>query len=344
MKAYVLEDIVKLEYKDVDLPEIAEDEALVEIKATGICASDIPRIFETGTYTFPTIPGHEFSGVVRAVKGNSKWLNKRVGVFPLIPCKRCQQCLEKKYEMCKQYSYLGSRTDGGFAEYVKVPIWNLIELPENITYEKAAMIEPAAVALHAIRKLDIQMINNAVVYGAGTIGLLCGMWLRKLGVENVMIVAKHPTQKEFAKKMGFNNVCGIYDVDPVEWILNFTDNKGAQVVFECVGSNESIINSILSAQPCGKIVVVGNPKEDTEIPKNAYWQILRKQLEIVGSWNSTFDHIESDDWHITLRGIEDGTLPVHKLITHKILFENLNQGLIILKEKKEYAVKIMAIR
>ena len=344
MKAYVLEGIGKLEYKDVDIPEINEDEVIVEVKAAGICGSDIPRVFETGTYTFPTIPGHEFAGVVSFVKGNHELLNKRVGIFPLIPCKRCQQCLEKKYEMCRKYDYLGSRSDGGFAEYVKVPIWNLIELPDDVTYKEAAMLEPTAVALHAIRKVNIEKVSSAVVYGAGTIGLLCAMWLRRFGVAKVMIIAKHFKQKEFAHKIGFDNICGIYDEDPVEWILSATDGQGAQVVFECVGSNESIANSLLLAKPCGKVVVVGNPKEDVEIPKNAYWQILRKQLEVIGTWNSTFDHIEEDDWHMTLKCIEDKTIPVNKLITHEIPFEKLNQGLVMLKEKREHAVKVMGTR
>lgn len=344
MKAYVLEGIGKLEFKDVEVPEINEDEVIVEVKAAGICGSDIPRIFETGTYNFPTIPGHEFSGIVCAAKDSSEWLNKRVGIFPLIPCKKCPQCLEKRYEMCKQYDYLGSRSDGGFAEYVKVPIWNLIELPEGVTYEEAAMLEPTSVALHAVRKIEVKETNSAVVYGAGTIGLLCAMWLRKFGVKKVMIIAKYPKQKAFAEKIGFDNVCGIYDKDPIEWVLNATDGQGAQAVFECVGSSESITNSILSARPCGKIVVVGNPKTDVELPKNIYWQILRKQYKVIGTWNSSFDHIKEDDWHIALKSIEDKTLPVYKLITNKMLFENLSQGLVMLKEKTEHAVKVMGLR
>ena len=128
MKAYVLEGIGELVYKDVPIPRLHEDEALVEVVNAGICGSDIPRIFETGTYHFPTIPGHEFAGVVRDVGGkeHADWLGKRVGVFPLIPCMQCEQCKKKNYEMCQAYNYLGSRTDGGFAEYAAVPVWNLI--------------------------------------------------------------------------------------------------------------------------------------------------------------------------------------------------------------------------
>ena len=92
---------------------------MIEVQAAGICGSDIPRIFTTGTYHFPTIPGHEFSGKVVEVFDESgvSWLGKRVGIFPLIPCKECAPCQKEAYEMCTNYNYLGSRCDGGFAEY-----------------------------------------------------------------------------------------------------------------------------------------------------------------------------------------------------------------------------------
>ena len=85
---------------------------------------------------------------------SDSWIGKRTGVFPLIPCRRCRSCSERRYEMCRGYSYLGSRRDGGFAEYVVVPEWNLIELAANVSYEEAAMSEPMAVAVHAIRRVQ----------------------------------------------------------------------------------------------------------------------------------------------------------------------------------------------
>ena len=105
MKAYVLEDINKLVYKDVDIPKCSRGWALVKVKASGICSSDIPRIYKKGTYHFPTIPGHEFSGIVESVgdEKDKKYIGKKVGVFPLIPCRKCIQCLNKHYEMCSNY-------------------------------------------------------------------------------------------------------------------------------------------------------------------------------------------------------------------------------------------------
>ncbi len=105
-----------------DETAIKENEVLVRVKAAGICGSDIPRIYNGGAYFYPLIPGHEFSGQVEKCgsAAENKWSGKRVGIFPLIPCGECGPCKKKQYEMCRKYSYLGSRRHGGFAEYVAV--------------------------------------------------------------------------------------------------------------------------------------------------------------------------------------------------------------------------------
>lgn len=133
MKAYVLEGINQLAYKDV-----------------------------------PT-QHHSFARIVRqtGAEANNHLVGRRAGVFPLIPCMKCEQCQKKDYEMCQAYNYLGSRTDGGFAEYVVAPVWNLIELPDDVSMEDAAMLEPTCVALHAIRRADMTNVTSAAVYGCG---------------------------------------------------------------------------------------------------------------------------------------------------------------------------------
>ena len=121
MKAYVLNKIGDLSYENVPVPELRKDWALIKVKAAGICSSDIPRIYERGTYHFPTIPGHEFAGEVVKVNGEkyNDIVGKRVAVFPLIPCGKCKQCKNKLYEMCENYDYIGSRRNGAFAQKMK---------------------------------------------------------------------------------------------------------------------------------------------------------------------------------------------------------------------------------
>ncbi len=167
MKAWVLHGVDDIRLEDIERPQPGPGEVLLEVRAAGICGSDIPRIYKTGTYSFPTIPGHEFSGVVADVgaETDTSWKGSRAGVFPLIPCRMCAPCLKKQYEMCRNYSYLGSRRDGGFAEYVAVPAENLIRLPDNVSFEAAAMLEPMAVAVHAMRRVLPSASDTVAVCG-----------------------------------------------------------------------------------------------------------------------------------------------------------------------------------
>ena len=141
MKACVLHNINDLKYEEVSMPVLNEGEVLLKIRASGICGSDIQRVFEKGTYHFPTIPGHEFAGeIVDAFEEKSKFLiGKKAAVFPLLPCFECSSCQIGEYAQCKNYNYYGSRCDGGFAEYLAVKVFNLVLLPDEVTFEEDAM-------------------------------------------------------------------------------------------------------------------------------------------------------------------------------------------------------------
>ena len=290
MKAYVLNGINQLDFVEVPKPKLREGEVLVEVQAAGICGSDIPRIFETGTYHFPTIPGHEFAGVVCEVQAEMDvaWLGKRVGVFPLIPCMSCQPCNEKQYEMCMYYDYLGSRRDGGFAEYVAVPVRNLIELPDEVSFETAAMLEPACVGIHALGRVDMQKVHSATVFGPGTIGLLIAQWLRVLKVENIYLVGTNEKQRELALKLGFEQFYNGNETDAVRAILDETKGAGTDLTIECTGLGSVLEQCLELTKRGGEVLVVGNPHGDLDLPKAIYWKILRKQLHISGTWNSSF--------------------------------------------------------
>ena len=345
MKAYVLHDVNDLRLEEVTVPVLADDRVLLEVKAAGICGSDIPRIYVNGTYHFPTIPGHEFSGKVVQVGKNvdSRWLNKRVGLFPLIPCKECGPCRKKQYEMCKSYSYLGSREDGGYAEYVTVPAENLVELPETVSYEAAAMMEPMAVAVHAMRRMDVRPNESVVICGLGTIGLLLLMFLKEAGISDILVVGNKDFQKKTVLELGISEdcYCDSRKQDVEQWILEKTNGAGADVFFECVGKNETVVLAVNSTIPGGKVMLLGNPHSDMYLKQNVYWKILRNQLTLKGTWNSSFIGEEDDDWRYVLEKIAEGKVKPEALITHKLDFEELEKGLMIMRDKTEDYVKVM---
>jgi L-iditol 2-dehydrogenase len=347
MKAYVLNGINQLDFCEVPDPVLQKDEVLVEVKAAGICGSDIPRIFVNGTYHFPTIPGHEFSGIVRDAADSKQQhlIGKRVGVFPLIPCFSCTPCREKKYEMCMHYDYLGSRRDGGFAEYVAVPARNVIVLPDSISFEAAAMLEPASVGIHALQRVDFAHKKTALVFGPGTIGLLIAQWLRSLGIETVYLAGTNENQRHLAARLGFHYFYDSHEENVVEHILEETNAEGVELVLECTGFADVLQECIQTVRRGGDVIVVGNPHEDMSLPRDIYWQILRRQIRLTGTWNSSFIPEDAqDDWTRTLQAIEKGDLMPEKQITHRLPFDRLKDGLAMMRDKTEYFNKVMIIR
>lgn len=347
MKAWVLHGAGDLRPEIIERPTPTEGEVLVRVKGAGICGSDIPRIYQTGAHIHPLIPGHEFSGVVEELGTGAEesWLGQRVGVFPLIPCRTCGPCRNRQYEMCRHYSYLGSRRDGGFAEYVTVPVWNLLRLPETVPFEEAAMLEPMSVAVHAMRRVMPSETDTVAVCGLGTIGMLLTMFLLEAGVRKLLLIGNKDFQRQTVQKMGISEevYCDSRRQDVSRWLTEQTDGRGADVFFECVGRQETCALGIQSAAPLGRVMLVGNPFTDMRLPRDVYWKILRNQLTVIGTWNSTFLREPEDDWSYVLERLADKRVKPAQLITHRFSLAEMGQGFQIMREKTEDYGKIMGI-
>lgn len=346
MKAWVLHGVNDLRFETVEEPALKEDEVLVAVKAAAICGSDIPRIYRTGAYSHPLIPGHEFSGIVEKAGADkwNRWLGKRVGVFPLVPCGTCVPCRKKQYEMCRNYSYLGSRRNGGFAEYAAVPAENLIELPDNVSYREAAMLEPMAVAVHAIRRMKPRAEERIAVCGLGTIGLLLLIFLMEAGCKDIFAIGNKDSQRKMAVRIGLKaeNYCDCRITDAGRWITERTDGEGMDAFFECVGRNETLVQAVNGTAPAGRICLIGNPYSDMSLEKGVYWKILRNQLTVMGTWNSSFTHEAGDDWHYVLDRLGQKKIDPAELVSHVYPLEGLLPGLEIMRDKAQEYIKIMA--
>lgn len=347
MKAWVLHSADDLRYETVKKPVPGEQEVLVRVKAAGICGSDLPRICRTGAHRHPLIPGHEFSGTVTETgKGvDTVWQGQRVGVFPLIPCGACMPCQKKYYEMCRDYDYIGSRRDGAFAEYVAVPVWNLLPLPEKVTFEEAAMLEPMSVAVHAMRRAGPSAADQVAVCGLGTIGLFLTMFLLEAGIRNLLVIGNKDFQKETVLRLGLpeNVYCDSRRQDVSKWVMEHTGGMGADVFFECTGRNETYALAAQNTAPLGTVLLVGNPFSDMKLSRNTYWKILRNQLTVAGTWNSTFLHSSEDDWHYVLQRLTEKRIAPSELITHRLPLPDLVHGLQIMRNKTEDYVKVMSV-
>ncbi len=335
MKAFVLHAVNDLRYEDTDIPNCHSGWAIVKVKAAGICSSDIARVFTKGTYHFPTIPGHEFAGEVYSVtdKEYSSLVGKKVGVFPLIPCRECPQCKEKHYEMCAHYDYIGSRRDGGFAEYVAVPVWNLVKLPDSISFTSAAMLEPLSVALHAIKIGGVKSGEKVAIVGTGMIGISAGQWAYKFGASEVTVLGRNNTKRALVEKCGLK----------YEMSTKTEDLKQFDFVLEAVGSPHSVEMAISAAAPGGIVLLMGNPSGDILLNQNLYWRILRKQLTLKGTWNSKYDGTNPSDWTDAVQAIVNGDINVEALISHCYPQAKLKDGLKLMFEHKEPYCKVMTI-
>ncbi len=345
MKANILFGIGDLRYTEKEKPQIKEGEVLLKVKACGICGSDVARVFVNGTYHFPTIIGHEFAGEVAETYApeDQEMIGKRYTVFPLIPCQKCDCCKQGAYEMCSNYNYLGSRCDGGFADYVAVPKWNLLELPENVSIEEAAMMEPASVAMHATKRSNVKIGDVVVIFGPGTIGMILAQLMKIAGASKVILVGRSQEKLDYAHQhLGIECTCNSEKEDVNNYVLQETKGRGANVVIEGTGASATLNKCLEVICPEGILLTMGNPLGDMNLEQKLYWKILRKQLTLIGTWNSSYG-LSKSDWVDVINLLGKNQLDLKSLITHRLKPNELLKGLELMRDKKTYTNKVMII-
>lgn len=343
MEACVLHAIGDLRWGEAPTPEPGPGQALVRVAAAGLCGSDMPRIFEKGSYRLPIIPGHELSGrVVSAPDRPDLAPGDPVVVFPIIPCGECEYCHAGLTQLCDDYGYLGSRGDGGFAQYVAAPAANLLALPAGCDVELAALVEPAAVALHALRRGGVKAGDAVWVIGAGPVGLLLAQWARLLGATTVLVTDIDDAKLALAGKWA-DATLNTREVSPTAWVLEHTAGRGADVVVEAVGVAATIAQAGPATRKRGTVVLMGNPAGDLVIPQQPYWQVLRRELTLVGTWNSLCTPDADGDWGDVVAAVADGRLDLAPLVSHRVGLRELPPLLQRLHAGQEGYVKVLAV-
>lgn len=342
MRACVLRSVGELCYQEVETPKPRRDEALLRIRRCGICSSDVDRVFKTGTYHFPTIPGHEMSGTVEAVGEDvdKSIIGRNAVVFPLLPCFRCPSCTAGEYACCDNYNYFGSRCDGGFAEYIAVPLWNLVFFPDGMSHDIAALCEPASVALHAVNKATIKSKDSVAIVGGGTIGILTALWAKIQGAGKVILIGHGQSKLEMAGALGVEYVINAETQDPEQRVLSLTDRRGADIVLEMAGNETAVRTALCCVKKQGTVVLTGNPSGDIALQRDIYWRILRRELSIKGTWNSKYGE-DKGEWAVTLKHMSDGSLPADRLITHQFDLSKVESAFATMRDKKSGALKVM---
>jgi len=319
MKAWVLHGVGDLRLDELPIPEPQAGEALIRLHACGVCGSDIPRIFETGTYHFPTVPGHEMAGEIASIRADCQFrVGDRVCVYPLIPCHQCFYCQIGEYTLCRNYDFLGSRCNGGFAEYTVAPASNLIKLPDQVSYAVGAMTEPLAVALHAVRTAAVSPVATVAVLGCGPIGMMVAWWARLSGAHRVFVTDVDRRKLCQARADGFPDALDARQGAIVASVLAETEKLGVDVAFEAAGVPETVLQAIEVTRPLGRVIIIGNPSQDVTLPRDLLSQVLRKQLVVQGTWSSTAVAGLGNEWATVLQVAAEGRIPVERLISHRV--------------------------
>ena len=345
MDALVLHAVGDARFEKIPRPQPAAGEVLVRVAFCGVCGSDIPRTFVKGTYHFPTVCGHEFAGVVEALgEGVDDYApGDRVVVFPLLWCGRCASCERGKYVLCSDYDYYGSRRDGAFAEYVAVPTRNLVPVPDGVSLEAASMTEPAGVGLHALKRAGGGFVGESVViFGAGPIGLITAQWARMMGAARVIVFDLIPEKLAMAEKLGFELALNARQVDPVEKIKELTGGHGAEVCIEAAGVPITMNQAIAAARVGGRVVLLGNPSADVTLPAGLISQAMRRELDLLGTWNSSFSASgNNDDWRAVLAAAASGALDLDSLVTHRVPLKDAMDALIMMRDQTGFFAKVL---
>lgn len=344
MEAIVLHGVSDLRYEQKPIPETATGKVRVRIGFCGICGSDIPRCFVKGTYHFPTVCGHEFAGTVEACgEGVTQFqIGDRVAVFPLLWKEDHPACEEGKYAQSDGYDYLGSRSDGAFAEYIVAPERNLIRVPDNVSLEEAAMTEPAAVALHALRRAQVRLGDTVAIFGLGPIGFMVAQWARAMGAASIALFDILPEKLALARELGFEHVYDSRETDAESAIHALTGDRGVHVAIEAAGVPPTMLAALKVVRRSGRVVLLGNPNNDVTIPAPLISQIMRREVDIVGTWNSDFSVFgDDDDWRTVLAAMASGQLNLKPLITHKLPLTKGVAALEMMRDQSEFFAKVL---
>ncbi len=314
MKALVLKAYSELEYEEVPIPEVADDGILLKVEACGICGSDIHGFDgSSGRRIPPVIMGHEASGVVDRVGSEVEdWrTGDRVTFDSTVHCGRCNFCLSGYVNLCDSRRVVGVscadyREHGAFAEYLAIPARVLYRLPDQISFEHAAMVEPVSIALHGSKRLELNPGSVGVVVGVGMIGLLVVQVLRYEGCETIFAVDIDPAKLDLACELGADRGIRSDVGDAVDEVLELTGGRGADISVEAVGLSPTVKIAIHSVRKGGAVSLIGNISAETDFPLQA---VVTRQLSLFGSCGSAGEYPEA------LRLIESEKIKVEPLIS-----------------------------
>jgi len=335
MKAAFFYGKEDIRIREVNIPKIKEDEILIRVRVCGICGSDVRSYYKgvEGRYKIPLILGHEVSGEVFKTGGEIDGfaMGDRVVVAPIYGCGKCSFCVSGQENLCKNVAIFGCNLDGAFAEYMKIPAQAiqrgaLVKIPDELSDEEAALIEPFSCCLHGILRANVEPGDTVVVIGAGPIGLAHLTLLKISGSGKVIVSDIVDKRLERAKKFGADATVKSKEGNLPLKVKELTKDKGADSVIVAAPSKEAVEVGLKIVRRGGRLVIFGGCPADSliQIDPNS---IHYSEITVTGSIDSTID-----DFRRTVQLIS--RLNLKPFITHRFPLEEVHQAMQVMKDKK----------
>ena len=321
MKAAVINGPGNLEIVEKPKPKPGEGEVLVEVKYCGICGSDL-HAFDTGFLPPEVTIGHEFSGIIAETGPGCVNLapGDRVTGNNLIPCGKCPVCLKGTANHCSEMVRLGITGQGAMAEYILMPAEEVFKLPDQTSLKHAALAEPLSVALHAVNKIGPGRLDNALIIGAGPIGLIVTALMRNYRAKKVAVIEPNPERASKAMAMGATDMINPDEESSQQKLDHITGGAGAEVVFECAGLPETIQEACSLGSRGSQVVVLGICYQPVEIN---FLSLITREISIKTAFGKTHEEFEE-----AVRLIGEGKIDLSPLISGTIPFSSVKDGFV----------------
>ena len=321
MKAGVVHAQNDIRYEDIKTPEPGLGQVLVKVKYTGICGSDVPRVNKDACHFYPNVLGHEFSGTVEALgqgceKSGLK-LGDRVAGVPLVPCMECVDCKRGDFSLCKNYSFIGSRQQGSFAEYACLPQTNLVKFEDEVSFEQGAFFEPATVALHGLWRTPFKPGGNVAILGGGTIGLFLMQWAKIFGAKATCVFDIVRKRLDLSKRLGSTYAIDSSAEGYMKEVEDITKGRGFDYVFETAGNTITMKMAFNLAGNKSNLCFVGTPTHELAFSVDEWENMNRKEFNLTGSWMSYSNPFPGKEWVEVAARFKSGELKFDESFIYK---------------------------
>ncbi|ALC83034.1 MULTISPECIES: NAD(P)-dependent alcohol dehydrogenase [Bacillus] len=340
MKAAVMHSTREINIETIPVPQIGDDEVLIKVMAVGICGSDLHYYTHgrIGNYIVekPFILGHECSGEVAAVGSSVNRFNvgDRVAVEPGVTCGHCEACKEGRYNLCPDVQFLATPpVDGAFVQYIKIRQDFVFSIPDSLSFEDAALIEPFSVGIHAAMRTKLQPGSTIAIMGMGPVGLMAVAAAKAFGAGTIIVTDLEPLRLEAARKMGATHVINIREQDPLNEIKTITNGRGVDVAWETAGNPKALQTALASLLRGGKLAIVGLPAQN-EIPLNVPF-IADNEIDIYGIFRYANTYPKG------IQFLASGIIDTKHLVTDKFTLEDTREAMERALNFKNESLKII---